>query len=407
MTSVKSNNNSFPAYASVLLWICRLIAGGAFIVSGWSKSIDPWGFIYKIEEYLSVWSINEPRELILCAAIALSAFEFITGVCLLCGMLRRMALWSAAAVMAFMLPLTIYIAVADPVADCGCFGDFIIVSNTATLLKNIVICAAIAGLFYLGNKHGAWLFRPATQWIAITLTSAYILTLALYGYNVQPLVDFRIYPVGTDLAAALASPDGSDDADGISFVYSKNGVQQSFSIDNLPDSSWEFVRRENNIAPSGTSGFGIYDASGDDLGSELITHDGTLMLVVVADPGLHYLSRSRFVNEVAATVKAGGGETIGLVGAPWQTVEEWADLSLPDFDVYSADDTELKSLVRGDAALVLLDKGRIIWKRTVNSLDADFTSVHSTLKRNLGMPSPDNGRLFRLLSVSYLILMLL
>lgn len=405
---VKESKLIRPAYTVWLLWLCRVIAGGAFVVSGWSKSIDPWGFIYKIEDYLTVWQISEPRELILCGAVALSAFEFITGVCVLCGILRRAALWSAAAIMAFMLPLSIYIALANPVSDCGCFGDFWVISNTATLLKNIVISGAVAALFLLRNRRAPGLYRPAIQWIAITLSSGYILTLAVYGYNIQPLVDFRPYPTGSDLASELASNYASDDAGNILFVYAKDGIEKSFSVDNLPDSSWTFVRRDDSavMLTDKHNTFGIYDRDGEDLSSELIRPDGTLLLVVVADPGLHYLSRAHFINEIASTVKNGGGEIIGLVGAPWQVIDQWADLALPAFDIYSADDTELKSLVRGDAALVLLHNGKIVWKRTVGSLDADFTDKHRSLAGYLEMAAPDNGTLFLRLTAGYLTLML-
>ena len=410
-TAAKTENRPgfFHGGTVWLLWLCRIIAGGAFVVSGWSKSIDPWGFIYKIEDYLAVWQINEPRELILCGAVALSTVEFLTGVCLLCGMLRRTAAWTATAIVAFMLPLSVYIAVANPVSDCGCFGDFWVISNTATLVKNIIISAALATMLFIGNRRAACLFRPAIQWIAVTLSAIYILTLAVYGYNVQPLIDFRPYPTGTDLAAEMAKADSSDDADGMLFVYSKNGAEQSFTIDNLPDSSWTFVRRDLSSLPIAASSkaFGIYDSEGDDLGSELIQPQGTTVLVVVADPGLHYLSRSRFVNEVAAIVKADGGDIIGLVGAPRQVIEQWADLALPDFDVFSADDTELKSLVRGDAAMVLLHNGKIVWKRTVGSLDADFTSSHPHLDSYIAMEAPDSGRLFLQLTLAYMALMLI
>lgn len=33
------------------VWLARLIAGATFVVSGWAKAIDPWGFIIKVEEY--------------------------------------------------------------------------------------------------------------------------------------------------------------------------------------------------------------------------------------------------------------------------------------------------------------------------------------------------------------------
>lgn len=408
--SHKATRVKDKGFASIVVWMCRVFLGFTFIISGWAKAIDPWGFIYKIEDYLTVWHISEPREIILCGAIMLSAFEFVVGVCLLCGMLRRAALWSATALMAFMLPLTVYIALANPVSDCGCFGDFITVSNVATLLKNIVICLAIGILFWLGNKRVGSAYRPALQWIAITISTAYILSIALYGYNVQPMVDFRPYPVGTDLAAIMQQEES--DTEGMTFIYSRDGQEQAFTLDELPDSSWTYVRRESDPMAlmnrhGRGSGFGIYDSEGDDLAPELITDSGTLMLVVVADPGLHYLSRTRFVNEIAMTVKAGGGDIIGLVGAPWSDLVVWTDLALPDFDVYSADDTELKSLVRGDAAMVLLQDGKIVWKRTVSSLDADFNDLHSNLNSYLTLTAPDSPSHIINTSLLYVLAMLL
>ena len=126
-----------------IVWACRLLVGATFVISGWAKSIDPWGFIYKLEEYFNVWNLYVPREITLALAVIVSVTELVIGVLVFSGSMRRVSVWLAAAFMAVMLPLTVYVAVADPVSDCGCFGDYILLSNTVTLVKNIILTGMI------------------------------------------------------------------------------------------------------------------------------------------------------------------------------------------------------------------------------------------------------------------------
>ena len=193
------------------VWAARIAVGVTFIISGWAKAIDPWGFLLKVNEYLAVWGYVLPRELVLAPSIALSCVEFCTGILIAVGALKRTSVWTAAAMMAFMLPLTVYIAMYNPVSDCGCFGDFIVISNAATLAKNIVLTGLIVFLI-LYNRRVAGLYAAPIQWLVITASLAYPLLLSLTGFNVQPLVDFRPYKVGTPLFAETAqdTPDSSD-----------------------------------------------------------------------------------------------------------------------------------------------------------------------------------------------------
>lgn len=172
------------------VWLARLIAGATFVVSGWAKAIDPWGFIIKVEEYLTVWGMAFPREVVLTGCIALACIEFCTGVMLATGSLKRFSALTALAMMAVMLPLTVYIYIAEPVADCGCFGDFFVISNSATMLKNIVLTALIVFLLIKGPST-AGLYPAPIQWLVITVSFAFPLWLSFVGYNVQPIVDFR------------------------------------------------------------------------------------------------------------------------------------------------------------------------------------------------------------------------
>ena len=43
------------------IWTARVIAGSVFILSGITKAIDIWGFVFKINDYLAVWHIQIGR----------------------------------------------------------------------------------------------------------------------------------------------------------------------------------------------------------------------------------------------------------------------------------------------------------------------------------------------------------
>lgn len=110
-------------FISGSIWLSRIVIGICFIFSGFAKADDPWGTIFKIEQYLSVWEMPQPRSLIIAAAFSLAIAEFMLGIAVLLGIYRRNAPKGIALMMLIFLPLTGYIAVTSPVDDCGCFWD--------------------------------------------------------------------------------------------------------------------------------------------------------------------------------------------------------------------------------------------------------------------------------------------
>ena len=112
-----------PVWKHVTVWVLRLLIGGVFVMSGLVKSLDLWGFVYKIEEYLAIWDMSQPRTIVFMLAMGVAGYEFVLGLLLAMGCYKRVAPWGLFLTMVVMLPLTAYIWIADPVSDCGCFGD--------------------------------------------------------------------------------------------------------------------------------------------------------------------------------------------------------------------------------------------------------------------------------------------
>ncbi len=377
----------------VALWLCRLLAGAAFIVGGWAKCVDPAGFVYKITEYLTAWHISGmiPGDIVLVGAVGLSLFEFLVGVALATGSLRRTAPVCGLLLMAFMLPLTVYIYIADPVSDCGCFGDLLVISNGATLAKNIVLTLLLVALLVWHGRL-APLFRPSLQWLALAATGIYGFVLAIIGWNFQPVVDFRPYPVGSEPFADMA------DAPAPKYVYERDGREQTFDLDALPDSTWTFVRAEAT-ASGAHEGLAVFDGDEEITEDVLGDLDGDVLLLVVNNPGIDYLTRSRFANELSDAVTLGGGKMIGLVGASGETFDRWVELAGPEFEVYTAGDTQLKELARGNAAVVALRDGRVMWKRSLATLDTSLVGSNDPVDE---VRPVDDGYVAGVLSAAWL-----
>ncbi len=357
-----------------LVWIFRLIVGATFVLSGFTKSIDVWGSYYKIAEYLDVWGWDVPSALVVLAAFLLGGVEFVCGFLLLLGCYKRAVTWIMLLMMAFMLPLTLYIAVADPVADCGCFGDFLVISNNATFIKNIFLTLFLLYLFRF-NKRVDGLFVPYVQWVIGGLLSFYILFVAFFGYNVQPMIDFRRFEPGTDL---LASADNSDEESEeeaeYEFIYEKDGREESFTLDNLPDSTWTFVdRRLIGGSETVTDGFAVI-SDGENIAADIIDPEADQFIVTIPDLSKVDLSYTYLLNELNDYISDRGGSMVALVNADEEGIVRWRDVSMASYNIYTAEPTLIKELARGHAAIVFLHDGVVVWKRTLSSISYKIVS---------------------------------
>ena len=383
-----------------MVWVSRLIVGTTFIISGWAKAIDPWGFVIKVNEYLEAWGLSAPHEAVVAACVTLACIEFLTGILLATGSLKRTSALLASAMMLVMLPLTLYIAVANPVADCGCFGDFVILSNWATFGKNVVL-SILSGYLLVRNKSVGGLYPGAIQWLEITVSLTFPLFLALAGYQIQPLIDFRPQTTGTPIFTGIESSDTEE-----LFVYEKDGERRQFSLDALPDSTWTFVEAEESADSEGFGGgIAVNDSEGYDIADEIVDDHSRQIFLIVPEPDMHYLIHAHYVERMAEFARRTGVEFIAIVGAQGVDMERWSDWTRPDFPVYTADATALKQLVRGIEAFVYTDGGIIQWKRTLQSMPSTLPDSVSAIELDR-LKAPDDGHTHTIALMIYLASML-
>lgn len=365
--------NRHPLCVNAIVVFLRLAVGMLFIASGFAKAVDPWGSVYKIGEYLSVWGWGFSHALVVTAAVGLSATEFLCGMMLLLGCYRRSVVILLLAMMAYLLPLTLYIWIKNPVADCGCFGDWLVIGNGATFLKNVVITVALVFLLPYNRLQRAFI-SPYLQWVPLVASIIYILGISYVGYYDQPVIDFRSYPVGSSLSV---DDDGGDDATDAmySFVYEKDGETATFTIDNLPDSTWTFVERrlaDGERLRQSADTFVIRDTEGEDVTSDVISDEGYQLMVLVPSTKNLDISYTYYINQLYRQLPADSVSMIGVIGGNEQDVAMWEDLSMAEYPLYTADGIQIKELARGEIATVMLHDGKIIWKSTLPSLVNDL-----------------------------------
>ena len=156
---------------TIIVNLCRLVLALTFIVSGYVKSIDPLGTQYKLQDYLAaidMAGIVSPW-VTLIASVLLSAVEFSLGIFMLFAIRRLIVSRLVLLMMTVMTLLTVWIYFADPVKDCGCFGDAFVLTNGETLLKNIVLIACAAIVAWRPGKM-LRLISKSNQWIVMNYT---------------------------------------------------------------------------------------------------------------------------------------------------------------------------------------------------------------------------------------------
>jgi len=229
------------------------------------------------------------------------------------------------------------------------------------------------------NKSVRSLYGPAVQWMVMAAAFAIIMAVAYYGYFKQPLIDFRPYPVGTRLASTSVE-DSDEGEDDFIFIYSKDGVEQEFTIDSLPDEDqgWEYVTRYHAKRPRGkviilgdndNQPLAIMDEDGNDVTIDVLGGSRRTVLLLFPDLSQVGVVNSYALNELNDAALVAQADVVGLTPATSQQIEQWKDISMASYPIYNIDDSELKMLARGNPAVVYLEDGVIKWKRTLGSLD--------------------------------------
>lgn len=355
--------------------VCRFVLAATFIFSGYVKAIDPLGTLYKLKDYAAAMSLNGllPDWVLVGVAIALGALEFALGVFMLFAVRRHVVSRITLAFMTAMTVLTLWIFVADPVKDCGCFGDALKLTNGETLLKNIVLIACAALVAWRPADMARFISR-SNQWIVRYYTVAYIVITSVYCLYTLPIFDFRPYHVGTNIKQGMEIPEGAEQPEFEStFLLRKNGETREFTLDNYPDSTWEYVDTRTVQTKKGYEppihDFALTSCdTGEDITEQVLTKKGYTFLLV--SPRLAVADDSNFgdIDQIYEYAEENGADFYCVTASANDEIERWRDLTGAEYQFCNADETTLKTMIRSNPGLILLKDGTIIGKWSHNAL---------------------------------------
>lgn len=382
----------------MLVNACRFLLGATFVFSGFVKAIDPIGTQYKLQDYISAVGMGGivPDIVTLLASVALSALEFSLGVFVLFAIRRHLVSKILVAFMAVMTLITVWIVLFNPVKDCGCFGEALRLTNVQTLLKNIVLLAASIVVAWRPLRMYRFLSR-STQWIAINYTILFVLLLSAHCLYHLPLIDFRPYHIGMNIKKGMEIPAGAPQPEfETTFILQKNGVKKEFTLDNYPDSSWQFVdsktvqTKEGYVPP--IHDFSIQKADGDDITDSVLTAKGYIFLLV--SPHLEQADDSNFgdIDLLYEYCQERKIPFYCLTASTKKDIDHWGDITGAEYPFCFTDETTLKTIIRSNPGLLLLKDGTIIRKWSHNDLPSSSSLNAPLSKLSIGaMPSTSLG----------------
>ena len=377
--------------------LCRIIVAVTFIFSGFVKAIDPIGTQYKLQDYLGAIGMAGilPNWTLLAVAVFLAAIEFCIGIFLLFAIQRRLISKLTAAFMAFMTMVTVWIVVADPVKDCGCFGDALHLTNTETLIKNIVLLVCSLAIMYRPLAMFRFVSK-SNQWIVTNYTIVFILVSSGLSLYYLPIFDFRPYHIGVNIPRGMEIPKGAKLPQfKTTFIMEKNGQRKEFTLDNYPDASWKFIdsktvqTSEGYIPP--IHDFSITDnKTGLDLTNSVLSHKGYTFLLIA--PHLETADDSNFgdIDRLYEYAQSYDIPFYCLTASTTKAIKRWVDLTGAEYPFCITDEAVLKTIIRSNPGLLLLKDGTIINKWSHNNLPNEAKLSRPISQSSLGKMPKDS-----------------
>ena len=336
---------------------CAILIGLVFLVSGLLKLLDPVGTGLIVSEYFKFFHLGFLQGTAKGFGMVLSLLEAITGAALISGVYRRLTAAVTCILLVFFTTITVILWIANPAMDCGCFGEAIHLTHGQTLVKNLILLVLAIIAFIPFQNFGV---PRKGKKVAFVLAALSLVFALWYNARHLPLIDFTEFAPGSELFASLDNDYQEMDGKVPSFIYERNGQRGSFTLDNLPDSTWTFVAvdtltRSGMYKSASKPVLSFLDEEGN-YQDELAVL-GKVMVFSVYDPAKADWDRIR---SQAAEARACGATPL-ILTVPGEDV--------PD-PVYYADYKPLITLNRANGGATYFNEGELISKWSPRDIPA-------------------------------------
>lgn len=358
-------------FSFVQITASRVLMGLLFIFSGFVKGVDPVGFHYKIEDYFIAFGTEWAKPFTMILSVVLNATEFILGVLLLFNVCGRITLWLVMAMMTFFTALTLNDAINNPVPDCGCFGDAIKLTNWQTFYKNITIDSLLLLVFLSRKRIRSW-FSLAAEWIISVAAIACFLAFEVYNIRHLPVIDFSDWKAGQNMISPAKQPFKYY----LLFRNKGTGEEKEYLSPDYPFndslwlSQWEFISQRVEDPNPRMHNIVILDENMSDYTQSVIENPEFQFILISSDVSLTNQKGMDRGVKLWNECKNRQIDFILLSASLPDEIDQFRKVSGFDGDAYSADDTELKTMIRSNPGLILMKNGTILAKWHYN----DFPS---------------------------------
>ncbi len=333
---------------------CGFITGFVFFIGGILKLMDPVGAGLVMGEYLDFMHMKFLGFAAKPLGLAFALAEAVIGTALITGVWRKVTAISAMAFQAFFTLLTLALVIFNPEMDCGCFGEAIHLTHMETFLKNIVLCLLLAAYYFPSRMLGITLKK---KFVSFGIVTASVIAFTVYSWMYIPVMDFTDYRPAAALKAGHAFSEAEDAAYEAVFVYEKDGKEEIFDLENLPDSTWNFVRTETKAAETSEEGqmidLSFYDETGEY--HDHLASDEKVMVISVYDPSMKAEKWAK-INGFVRNAEEAGFRTLILVSG--EIPEQMAGQD----NIYHADYKTLLSLNRSNGGATYFSRGYLVRK---------------------------------------------
>lgn len=383
------NNKQKNRLRWIVVNFCRIFLTVVFVFSGVVKLIDPRGTEYKIQDYAQAFGLSVliPSYVPLVLSVALALLEFCLGIFLFFAVHRLRTTRLLLVFMLVMTPLTLYLALVNPVSDCGCFGDAVLLTNWQTFWKNILLLFATLTVVVYPRYLTRFLLEK-NLWMISLYTWVFGIALAIVNLYRLPVIDFRPYHIGANLREKVLTNTG--DIETI-FIMEKDGETCEFSLDDYPDTTWTFVDTKTIVKGGATMpelpDFVVTNVrSGEDFTQELLLEDGYQFLIISprledADDGVmdRLATLTDYCLEWGYSLRC-------LTASSDSIIAHWCDLTGAEYEFFHADDVMLKTMIRSNPGLILLHDGQVVNKWASSQLPSDEELTASVDELSLSQP---------------------
>lgn len=362
---------------NLLLKLSRYFLAAIFIFSGFVKAIDPTGGAIKIEDYFNAFGLSAFNSAAFSLSILLALAEFMVGYLLLFKIQSKLASLGALIFMGIFTPLTLYIAIFNPVSDCGCFGDAIKISNWATFYKDLALLPLSIFVFFR-NKNINTTMASWKQWTIGCWGVLVIFFVVLYALRYEPLIDFRPYAVGTDIKKGMSIPEDAEQPEyETTFILEKGGVRQEFDVDNYPynDSTWVFIDSKTKVIREGyqppIKDFVLQNAQGDVVNDRIL--NSFLPVILVVAPKLEEMEKGAIdkLMKLSHFCLQHNVQSYMATSSLQSDIDRFDQREQIGITYLTGDETMLKTILRSNPGFLIIQNGTIVGKYNLNNLPSE------------------------------------